>query len=284
MKKKKDLLQESFDFEENLTAGHSMSLIRPLVFFDLETTGLDLQEDRIVQFAFIRVQGDDRTEWAELVNPGIPIPPESTRVHRITDDMVRDRPVFAAFAPQIQQFIEGCDLAGFNIARFDLPMLAAEMERNRIKLDVSQHQIVDAQIIFHKQEPRDLGAAYRFYCQRDLAGAHDALVDVRATVEILQGQLARYPDLPRDTSGLAEFCNIVQDDRWVTPDRRLYWRHHQAVVAFGKHKGKSLKWIHENFPDYLIWMRNLDLPDDTRGLIDAALKGIYPKRSVEGDD
>jgi len=284
MKKKADLSQTSLEFEPEQMAGKPTAFARPLVFFDLETTGLDPQLDRIVQFAFIRLYGEERNEWAELVNPGVPIPPESTRVHRITDEMVRDRPTIEHFAPRIQSFIHGCDLAGFNVAGFDLKLLAVELERCGIKIDWSQYQIIDAQVIFHRREPRDLGAAYRFYCRRELAGAHDALVDVRATVEILQGQLARYPDLPRDAAGLAKYCNVVRDDRWVTADRKFYWRHHQAFMAFGKHKGQSLKWVHENYPDYLIWLRDTDLPEETRRVIDAALKGRYPKRQAENEE
>jgi DNA polymerase III subunit epsilon len=284
MKKRADLSQASFEFEPELMAGKPFVFARPLVFFDLETTGLDPKIDRIVQFAFIRVQGEERSEWTELVNPDIPIPPESTRIHRITDAMVRDMPTFSQFATRIQAFIHGCDLAGFNIAGFDLKVLTIELERCGIRIDWSQHNIIDAQIIFHRREPRDLGAAYRFYCQRDLAGAHDALVDVRATVEVLQGQLARYADLPHDAAGLAKYCNVVRDDRWVTADRKFYWRHHQAFMAFGKHKGQSLKWVHENYPDYLVWLRDTDLPEETQRVIDAALKGQYPRREAENGD
>lgn len=281
-----DIVQESFDFEgkEEQDEGDILSqlqMTRPLVFFDLETTGLDIQNDRIIQFAFIRINPDkSREEWQELVNPGMPIPIEASRVHKITDDMVKDKPTFDYFAPKIQAFLKGCDLAGFNIARFDLPFLQAELERHGHPLDLTDIRIIDVQTIYHKKEPRDLSAAYRFYCHEDLVGAHDALTDVRATVEILDAQLKRYRDLPKDTQNLHSFCN-TGSDRWVTQDRKFYWRNGEAVISFGKHRGKSLKWLHENEPDYLEWMRGSDFSDETKSIIEDAIKGIFPKKSEE---
>ena len=278
--KKTPAAQQSFDFEDSKALAQHLSLSRPLVFFDLETTGLDLQMDRIVQFAFVRLHPDNSVEeWAELVNPTIPIPPEATRVHGITDAMVAGEPLFSSFAGRIYEYLQNCDLAGFNVIRFDLPLLALEMERTGCKLDLTLHRVIDMQIIFHKCEPRDLTSAYRFYCQKELADAHQALADVRATVEILNGQIARYRDLPREINRLAGFCSVAEEDRWVTQDRKFYWRHNEAVVAFGKHKGKSLQWVHENDPDYLLWLRDRDVPEETRDLIGAALQGQYPRRA-----
>ncbi len=271
-------LQQSFAFEFEETF-QPMRLTRPLIFFDLETTGLDLQIDRIVQFAMIRLAPDHSTEeWEELVNPGMPIPPEATRVHGISDAMVHNKPPFSYFAERMIHFIGDGDLAGFNIIRFDLPFLISELERCGYKLDMHHRHVVDMQTIFHKYEPRDLSAAYRFYCQKQLEGAHHALVDVRATVEILQAQMARYADLPREIPALAEFCGRSDDDQWVTQDRRFYWRHHKAIMAFGKYRGKSLEWVHKNDADYLQWLKDQDFPDETRRLIRNALQGDYPKR------
>jgi len=281
--------QGSFQFdqeeplEETRLLGH-LALSRPLVFFDLETTGLDPQSDRIIQFAFLWVNLDrSQEEWMELVNPGIPIPPEAVRVHGITNDMVRDKPGFAAFAPKIKELVAGCDLAGFNVVRFDWPFLAAEMERHQQPLDLKQHRLVDAQVIFHKQEPRDLSAAYRFYCRANHLEAHDALGDVRATLAILDAQLARYVDLPRDVKELHDYC-APGESRWVTSDRKLSWRSSEAVIAFGKHKGRSLQWLHDNQPDYLRWMRDSDFSQETKAVIQAAIDGVYPSKKESKED
>lgn len=278
IKKQTTPSQQSFDFE-NDNGLHNMKLTRPLIFFDLETTGLDMQIDRMVQFAFIRIS-PDRTveEWEELVNPGIPIPPEATRVHGINDEMVKDRPTLSFFAERMVALLRDSDLAGFNIIRFDLPFLIAELDRCGCKPDLSRCRVVDMQTIFHKYEPRDLSAAYRFYCRKQLVGAHHALTDVRATVEILDGQLARYADLPREIDGLAEFCARTDDDQWVTQDRRFYWRYHKAVIAFGKHKGKTIEWVHKHDADYLNWLSEQDFPGETQALIENALRGVYPQR------
>ena len=281
--------QGSFQFdqekpqEEPQLLAH-LVISRPLVFFDLETTGLDPQSDRIIQFAFLRVNLDrSQQEWMELVNPGIPIPPEAVRVHGITDDMVRDKPGFDVFAPKIKELLLDCDLAGFNVVRFDLPFLAAEMERHHQPLDWKQHRLVDAQVIFHRQEPRDLTAAYRLYCQKDLQDAHDALGDVRATLAVLDAQLSRYGNLPKDLKGLHEYCSSGED-RWVTSDRKLSWRSGEAVIAFGKHKGRSLQWMRENEPDYLRWMRDSDFSEETKAVIRAAIDGAYPIKEESKED
>jgi len=268
--------------EETAPLLAQLNLTRPLVFFDLETTGLDPALDRIVQFAFIRFMPDHSVEeWSALVNPGLPIPPEASRVHHITDDMVAREPRFADFAARVRVFLQGADLAGFNILRFDVPFLMAEMERNGHAMDVSRMQLVDSQVIFHKREPRDLSAAYRLYCGEEMVNAHDALADVRATAQVLAGQLNRYADLPRQTAGLAEYCSSDDGGRWVTSDRKLYWRHGEAVLSFGKHRGKSLKWLYENEPDYLRWMSEKDFTDAMQAIIQAALQGRFPQKESQ---
>jgi len=272
--------QQSFLFDDPETPLLDLPLSRPLVFFDLETTGLDIPQDRIVQFAFIKVDPDKNlTEWKELVHPGIPIPPEASRVHGITDDMVADKPVFSYFAPRIGGLLHDSDLAGFNAARFDIPFLQAEMERAGFPLDLAGRRIVDAQVIFHRREPRDLSAAYRFYCRKELEGAHDALADVRATLEVLEGQFARYPDLPRDVAKLGAYCTQSDESRWVAADRKFYWKNNEAVISFGKHRGNSLRWIVENYPDYLQWMLDkLELAEETRAMLTAAREGEFLRK------
>ncbi len=271
--------QKSFVFDDpsETILFDSLKLERPLVFFDLETTGLDLQQDRIVQFAFLRINPDrTQEEWSELVNPGMPIPAEASRVHHITDDMVADKPPFEIFAPKIQAFLTHCDLSGFNIARFDVPFLQAELLRYNAALDLESTKLIDAQVIFHRNEPRDLSAAYHFYCGGEHIDAHDALADVRVTVDILDAQLKKYTNLPQDMEGLHNYC-VPKDNRWVTSDRKFYWRNGEAVLSFGKHRGQTLAWLVENQRDYLIWMQNGDFTDETKAVIADALQGIFPQ-------
>ena len=269
-----------FDEPDGDSMLNGMNLDRPLVFFDLETTGLDVKNDRIVQFAFLRVNPDhSRNEWMELVNPGIPIPAEASRVHNITDDMVADKPGFEEFAPSVLKFLEHCDLAGFNIARFDVPFLQAEMQRAGFSLDLQSIRLVDAQVIFHKNEPRNLAAAYRFYCNGEHVDAHDAMGDVRVTLEILDAQLKKYANLPRNAEGLHKYCTSG-DNRFVTSDRKFLWKGGEAALSFGKHKGKTLRWLVEHERDYLQWMQNGDFTDETKQVIADAFRGIFPDKKT----
>ncbi|MBN2410062.1 3'-5' exonuclease [candidate division KSB1 bacterium] len=283
--------QKSLLFEEqsNTQTGETLLLgnlvlQRPMVFFDLETTGLDQDIDRIVQFAFLKVFPDKHhEEWTELVNPGIPIPREASSVHNITDEMVRDKPGFSHYAPKIKAYLDSCDLSGFNIARFDVPFLQSEMTRHGQPLDLNNMKIVDAQTIFHKKEPRTLSAAYRFYCDGEHEDAHDAMSDVRVTLEVLSAQLYKYPDLPKNVDKLGSFSTTL-DDRWVTSDRKFYWRHSEAVISFGKHKGKTIQWIVENDIDYLKWMENGVFADDTKEMVREALQGRFPQKQEDFEE
>jgi DNA polymerase III subunit epsilon len=277
--------QESLFNEENKKNSGlgNLQLERPLVVFDLETTGLDIRNDRIIQFAFIRVNPDrTQDEWVELVNPGIKIPPESIEIHGITNEKVKDKANFSHFAPFVVEFLENCDLSGYNVARFDLPFLQKEMERSEVLLDVTGTKVIDAQIIFHKLEPRNLAAAYRFYCGEEHDDAHDALGDVKVTLDVLNAQVGRYSELPNSIAGLHEFTNKT-DDRYVTPDRKFFWRHGQASIGFGKYKGRSLKWIYENDRDYLNWMKGGDFADETKKMIADVIQGIFPKKKEATD-
>jgi DNA polymerase III subunit epsilon len=268
----------AFDDDEETILLHKLNLQRPLVFFDLETTGLDVQQDRIVQFAFLRVNPDrSQDEWTALVNPGIPIPVEASRVHHITNEQVADKPLFKEYAPLVNEFLSGCDLSGFNVAQFDAPFLQAEMERSGHPLALQGVRIVDAQVIYHKNEPRNLSAAYRFYCGREHLEAHDALADVRVTLEILDAQLNKYQQLPATLEALHKYC-APRDNRFVTTDRKFFWRHGEAVLGFGKHRGKTLQWLVENERDYLLWMKNGDFGEPTKALITNALNGVFPKK------
>ena len=238
-------------------------LERPLVFFDLETTGLHIGTDRIVELAVIRIAPTgDVTEKVRRFNPGIPIPPEATAVHGIRDEDVADEPPFAARARSLARLLDPCDLAGFNLRSFDVPMLLAEFQRAGVPFDIEARRIIDVQLIFHREEPRDLSAAARFYLGRELEDAHSALADIRATAEVLSAQLDRYPHLPRDLDGLHEYCDEVRPfetevDRWFEAKNdggRVFRR--------GKHRGRPLAEVAAAEPDYLRWMLGTDDMDE----------------------
>ena len=253
-------------------------LSRPLIFFDLETTGLDIKNDRIVQFAFVRINPDGtRDEWEELINPGCPIPKESTEIHGITDAMVRECMTMESFAPQISAFIENCDLGGFNVLRFDLPFLQNELTRHGYPLNLDEIRVVDAQVIYHKMEPRNLAAAYKHYCEKEIEGAHDAMNDVRATEAVFMAQLEAYADLPKSVDAIHEFCNEVPD-RFVTPDRKFYWRNGKAVISFGKYRSKSIQWMAQHDPEYLKWMTTGEFAEETKAMVKDALEGKFPEK------
>lgn len=237
-------------------------LDRPLVFFDLETTGLNLKTDRIVELALIRIspQGDV-LERVRRFNPGIPIPPEATAVHGITDEDVAESAPFCARAKALFELLEDCDLSGFNVRRFDVPMLAAEFARCGLKFDLEGRRVVDMQNIFHREEPRDLSAAARFYLEREHEEAHTALGDIRTSAAVLSAQLQRYPHVPRDLDGLHAYCEEyapyrTEVDRWFGPEDQ------GRVFRRGKHKGRPLDEVAATDPDYLRWMLGADDMDE----------------------
>lgn len=249
----------------------------PLVFFDLETTGLHLKNDRIIELALIKItpQGDV-LERVRRFNPGIPIPPEATAVHGITDADVADEAPFCARARALQEMLDGCDLAGFNIRRFDLAMLVTEFARCGIRIDLEGRRIIDMQNIFHREEPRDLSAAARFYLGRDHEEAHTALGDIRTSAAVLGAQLQRYAHLPRDLDGLHAYCEEyapwrTEVDRWFSSeeDGRVFRR--------GKHKGRRLDEVAAQEPDYLHWMMSTDdMDEDVLRLVREALRRNMP--------
>ena len=257
-------------------------LDRPLVFFDLETTGLDRKNDRIVELALIRVspQGDV-LERVRRFNPGMPIPADATAVHGITDADVAEEAPFGARARNLHELLDGCDLAGFNIRRFDLEILIAEFKRCDIELSLEGRRIVDVQNIYHREEPRDLSAAARFYLAREHEEAHTALGDIRTSAAVLGEQLQRYPHLPRDLDGLHAYCEEyaplrTEVDRWFSTaeDGRVFRR--------GKHRGRALHEIAALEPDYLHWMLGADDMDaDVQRLVREALHRALPAPEPE---
>ncbi len=238
-------------------------LDRPVAFFDLETTGLSLSSDRIVELAVIRVSPrGDVFERVRRYNPEMPIPAEASAIHQITDEMVADEPTFKATSRSLAKLLRPCDLAGFNIRRFDLPILIAEFARAGIDFDVKDRRLIDMKMIFHREEPRDLSAAARFYLGRDHQDAHTALGDIRTTAAVLTAQLARYRHLPRDMEALHAYCDEMGP--YVTEFERWFSQGEQGLVFNrGKHKGVALADVAETAPDYLEWMlRADDMPGD----------------------
>lgn len=260
-----------------------LRITRPLVVFDLETTGVDIGRDRIVEIGVVRLDPDgSRDEWVQRVNPEMPIPPGATAVHGITDADVRDMPRLADVAAHLLALFSGADAAGFNSASFDLPFLAADLERVGQTLDRSSLRHVDAMRIFHLKEPRDLSAALRFYCGRAHADAHSALADARATLDILEAQVARYDDLPADVDGLHAFCGQGRGDG-VDPDGRLVWSPEgEAVFTFGKYKGRTLRQVAAEDAGYLRFIQKPDLEKpfsaEVRRLAREAAAGRFPVR------
>ena len=245
-----------------------LKLTRPICFFDLETTGINISKDRIVEISILKVFPNGNKEsktW--LVNPEMPIPAQTTAVHGITNEKVANEPTFANLAPEISKMIAGCDLGGYNSNKFDIPLLAEEMLRVGQDFDMTNNVAVDVQNIFHKMEQRTLVAAYKFYCDKDLTNAHSAEFDTLATYEVLKSQLDRYPELENDTKFLAEFST-----RRRTADFAGFIAFNdedQEVFTFGKHKGKLVDEVLENEPGYFGWIQNADFPLYTKKILTA---------------
>lgn len=243
-----------------------LKLTKPICFFDLETTGTNIASDRIVEIAILKVYPNGNKEsktW--LVNPEMPIPEESSAIHGITDDKVKNEPTFKQLSHDIFQLIRGCDLGGFNSNRFDIPLLAEELLRAGVDFDMKNAVSVDVQTIFHKMEKRTLEAAYKFYCGKELIDAHSAQADTEATYEVLLSQLERYPELPKEIKQLAafsshnesvDFAGFIQRDDSGTP-----------VFGFGKHKGRRVTEVLEQEPGYFGWMLNADFPLYTKKVL-----------------
>jgi DNA polymerase-3 subunit epsilon len=249
-------------------------LDRPVVVFDTETTGTNARSDRIVEIACVKVHPDGtRESWVRRVNPTIPIPPASTAIHGIRDVDVAHLPAFPAIAGELAAFLDGCDLAGYNIAGFDLPVLRIEFLRAGIEFDVAQRRLVDAQRIFFAYEPRHLSAAARFYCQAEHAGAHGALADAEMTLRVLEGQLLRYAALPRSVSDLHElYCAGL--DRDMDPEGRFRLINGEPTVNFGKNRGKALKDLSREEPGFIRWILKGDF---SRPVKEIARKYLPPE-------
>lgn len=240
-----------------------LNLLRPIVFFDLETTGLDILKDRIVEIALLKVHPDGTEEsFHSLVNPEMPIPPESTAVHGISNEDVADKPNFFEIGKRVVHFIENCDLGGYNCHKFDVPLLAEELQRVGIPVDFSHRKVIDVQVIYYKREPRTLSAAYQYYVGRSLEGAHSADIDTQATYEVLKGQLEMYSDLPNDVVSLSQYTKHV--DTVDLGGRLVYDANGIACFNFGKYKGQPVIEILKKDQGYFGWIMNGDFPRDTK--------------------
>ncbi|MDR7543562.1 MAG: 3'-5' exonuclease [Armatimonadota bacterium] len=257
-------------------------LRNPIVFLDLETTGPNPTVDRIVEIALVKVYPDGRREsLTRRVNPGMPIPRESTRIHGIGDADVADAPRFEAIAADVLRFIGNADLAGFNVQRFDLPVLVRELAAAGQRLDLTGRAVVDSQIIFHRREPRHLAAAYRYYCGKELRDPHSASADVEACVEILDAQLATYPDLPRTPEQLHEYFSPPREPDAVDPEGRFLWQGAEAVFAFGPDgiKGRPLREVAAKDRGFLEWILRKDFSPEVKAIVVDALQGRFPVRN-----
>ena len=256
-----------------------IKLERPVVFLDLEATGVWPEKDRIVEIALIKIMPDGKEElFHTRVNPEMKIPPESIAIHHITDEDVKGAPTFREIARKVLSFLEGSDLGGFGLERLVIPLLQKEFRLAEVSFDFNRCYFLDAKKVFTLKERRDLETACRFYLQKNLENAHSALADARASLEVFRAQLEKYPDLPR---GVKEIHEVTRMDSWVYVDesQRFRWWNGEAYFNFGKKDiyGKSLREVTKEKPEFLDWMLNQNFSPEVQCIVADALKGIFPK-------
>lgn len=243
-----------------------LNLTCPVVFFDLETTGTDINKDRIVEICYLKVWPNGNEDAHTMrINPGMHIPEESSKVHGIYDDDVKDCPTFKEIAKNIAKDFEGADIAGFNSNRFDVPLLAEEFLRADVDIDLARHRFIDVQVIFHKKEQRTLSAAYKFYCGKNLEDAHTALADTRATYEVLKAQLDKYPDLQNDMKFLSDYSSFTKNVDFA--GRMVYDDNGAEVFNFGKYRGQLVKDVLAKDPGYYSWILNSEFTLNTKAAL-----------------
>ncbi len=261
-----------------------LNLSKPLVFFDLETTGINIAKDRIVEISILKVFPNGNKEsktW--LVNPEIEIPKEASAIHGITNEQVVTEPTFKELAAKVSELIAGCDLAGFNSNRFDIPLLAEEMLRAGVDFDMKDRVAVDVQVIFHKKEQRTLGAAYKFYCDKDLENAHSAEADTNATYEILKAQLDRYDDLENDVNFLNTFS--AHKKRADFAGFIIYNDKDEEIFTFGKYRNQKVIEVLEKDKGYFSWIQNADFPHYTKKVLrEIKDRASAPDASMSDED
>lgn len=243
-----------------------LKLKKPIVFLDLETTGINITNDRIVEISLLKISPNGKEQWLiTRINPEMPIPPKVTAIHGITDRDVADSPTFREAGKTIAAFLEGCDLAGYNAIKFDIPVLAEEFLRANIDFNFRKRRYVDVQIIFHKKEQRTLSAAYSFYCRKELENAHTSKADTQATYEVLKAQLDMYKDLDNDVEKLADYSSFSTSVDFA--GRIILDDNGTEIFNFGKHKGKTVEAVLKEEPSYYSWMMNGDFPLYTKKML-----------------
>lgn len=253
-----------------------LQLERPIAFFDLETTGVDAAKDRIVEIAVIKLMPDgSRVSWVKRINPEIPIPAETSAIHGIYDEDVKDAPTFKMVAHELKQFLQNSDLGGYNSNKFDIPALVEEFLRAGVAIDFKTRKLVDVQQVFFKKEARTLSAAYAFYCNKELVNAHSAEADVLATIDVLEAQLDKYADLGKDVNALHEFTG---GDDFVDYARRMILKNGVPVFNFGKYKGQAVADVFKKEPQYYDWMMQADFALHTKQMISEILNKTLLKK------
>ena len=251
----------------------NLHLSKPIIFLDLETTGLSTSNDRIVELTVLKFDLDGREEERSVrLNPGIPIPAGATRVHGISDEDVADKPTFSQYAKGLMSFLEGCDLGGFGIIRVDVPILQAEFRRVGLEFETEGRRVVDSLLIYHKYEPRDLASAFEKYCGKTFQEAHTSTADVRAAAEILDSQITHYQDLSPDVEQLHELCHPREPD-WIDDEGKLILSDQGAALGFGKYSGRLLQDVAKLDREYLEWICNADFSNQVRDAVRAVLSG-----------
>jgi DNA polymerase-3 subunit epsilon len=255
----------------------NLKLTRPIAFIDLETTGTSISTDKIVEVAIVKILPDGSKQVKrKLINPQVPIPASASDVHGITDEMVKDAPTFKQVANELKQFMESCDIGGYNSNRFDIPMLIEEFLRAGIEFNTDTRKMVDAQKIFHQMEQRTLTAAYKFYCNKVLEGAHGAEADATATWEVLEAQLERYPQIGNTVEDIAKFTG---EDDIVDFARRFIRENGLEIFNFGKHKGKPVAQVLKEEPQYYDWMMKGDFAMNTKQKLTEILNRTLLKKA-----
>jgi DNA polymerase-3 subunit epsilon len=257
-----------------------IELDKPLIIFDLETTGLALSMDRIIQIAYIKILLNGRMiKESIFLNPEIEVTEEAAAIHGITNRQLKDEPTFKEKAKELWDLFYGCYYSGYNVIGFDLPMLKREFLRVGMDFIYSLDDIIDSKQIYYYMAPRTLSAAYKYYCQKELVDAHDALADVEAVTEILVKQLEKYKEA-RDWNFIRSI-NKVDEKRWVDNDRKFYWRNGEAYFAFSKYKDISLAKVAATDPEFLRWILSANFSDETKTIVNQALQGNFPEKRKE---
>ncbi|MFA6658875.1 MAG: 3'-5' exonuclease [Victivallaceae bacterium] len=256
-----------------------LDIKRPIIFFDLETTGTNIIRDRIVEISVVKIFPDGAKEsYTRLVNPEMPIPQASSAIHGITDADVVGKPIFGEIAPRLLEYFEGCDIGGYNIIKFDIPLLINEFTRVGIEFKTDGRKIIDAYNIFCKLYPRSLSAAYTFFCGKTLGeDAHSAEADVLATIDVLFGEITKHPEIGNTAEALHQYSDNSDPDS-IDANGRFKWSGDYVVVCFSKYSGMKLQDLAVSEPGFLKWIIKSDFPDDVKKIAQDALSGIFPKK------